>query len=51
MNPSALNESQTVISAAQSETYEPPCVEMVLSADELEREVLYAGAVGTPPVE
>lgn len=28
---------------AQPDSYEPPCIESVLTAEELEREVLYAG--------
>jgi len=28
--------------------YDPPCIELVLTADELEREVLYAGASSSP---
>jgi len=28
--------------------YEAPCIELVLTPEELEREVLYAGGVGSP---
>lgn len=32
-----------------SATYEPPAVEQILKAEELQREVLYAGGVGSIP--
>lgn len=35
---------------AQPDSYEPPCIESVLTAEELEREVLYAGALPITPV-
>ncbi len=32
---------------AQSASYEPPCIESVLTSEEIEREVQYAGVIGS----
>lgn len=39
--------SVTTTETSQEINYEPPCVERVLTAKQLEREVLYAGSDGT----
>ncbi len=40
--------SQDGPESSPAPSYEPPAVEMVLTADELEREVHYAGANSNP---
>ena len=47
MNPSIQDEQPSA--TTPSDTYEPPRVESVLTSEELEREVLYAGEAATPP--
>ena len=41
-------ENESVVHGGDGLGYEPPRVERVLSPEDLEREVLYAGAQGTP---
>ena len=35
------------LTSPQPTSYEPPCIEKVLEAEDLEREVLYAGTPGS----
>jgi hypothetical protein len=37
------NDTDTATATADPSGYEPPCIEQVLDAEDLEREVLYAG--------